>query len=333
MSQETDVIDGLTRLISDKVPSAQAINVEGLLRTSNGLSRENWAFDVSWSDTVGIHKHELILLRDATGSLLDTDRASEFAVLKALEKTSVPAPRVHWLDEKGQWLGTPSVVMDRVAGKCEWLVVNGSRPLAVRLKIARQFIDVMATIHAVDWRALGLETVLELPDIAPAKFELAKWESEFRRVQLEPLPELEYTLMWLEQTAPASNDAVLVHGDFKPGNALLENDRIRVMLDWETAHLGDPLEDLGWVTNPVRRREHQVPGSWERQQIMDAYSTRTGREISDSDLRWWNVFSCWKLAVIGLTGLNEFVAGRYDRVFQTPSWLFRPMFQLMEDAA
>ena len=124
-----------------------------------------------------------------------------------------------------------------------------------------------------------------------------------------------------------------MHGDFKPGNALIEGEHISAKLDWETAHLGDPLEDLGWVTNSVRKREHQIAGVWEREQIVATYSALTGRRVNEAALRWWNVFSCWKLAVIQLTAVNEFVAGRYDRVFQTPSWLYRPMFQMMESPA
>ena len=87
------------------------------------------------------------------------------------------------------------------------------------------------------------------------------------------------------------------------------------------------------MTNPVRKREHQIAGVWEREQIVAAYCARTGRRVDEAALRWWNVFSCWKLAVIQLTAVSEFVAGRYDRVFQTPSWLYRPMFQMMETKA
>jgi hypothetical protein len=54
--------------------------------------------------------------------------------------------------------------------------------------------------------------------------------------------------------------------------------------------------------------------------------------VQERDLTWWNVLACWKLSVIQLTAVNEFVAGRYSRVFQTPSWLYRPMFQMMEAA-
>ena len=327
------VVAGLKALIMDAIPTAHDINFAGLERFAGGLSRENWSLDATWVDATGAQSHRLMLMRDAAGTLLATDRKREFAVLKALEGTSVQAPKAHWMDHDGRWLGGPSLIMDRMPGTCDYLVLNGNRPLEARLNLAREFIDLMARIHAIDWRNGGLGAVLEVPTGAPSLVELAHWEAEYHRVRLEPHPELDYVLAWMRLGAPQAEAIVLVHGDFKPGNALVAGEHISAKLDWETAHLGDPLEDLGWVTNPVRKREHQIAGTWEREQIVAAYRALTGREVDEAALRWWNVFSCWKLAVIQLTAVSEFVAGRYDRVFQTPSWLYRPMFQLMEHAA
>lgn len=328
-SPAEDVVSGLKDLMREEIPSARDIAFEGLSRAAGGLSRENWSLDATWTDKDGSHFHRMMLMRDAVGTLLKVERSREFAVLKALEGSGVAAPAVYWMDPDGRFLGTPSVVMERVPGHCDYMVLNGSRPLQERLSLAHGFIELMANIHGLDWRALGLGEQLGVPEGSPARTELRHWETEYRRVQLEPHPELDYILAWLRRTAPQAEALVLVHGDFKPGNALIEGTRITAKLDWETAHLSDPLEDLGWVTNPVRRREHQIPGHWERKQIVEAYTKLTGRTVRDDALTWWNVFSCWKLAVIQLTAVNEFVAGRYSRVFQTPSWLFRPMFQMM----
>ena len=327
------VVEGLKGLIVDSIPSARDIVFDGLVRSAGGLSRENWSFDAAWTDAAGPHAHPLMLMRDAAGTLLNTERAREFAVLKALAHTGVPAPKAHWMDAQGRWLGAPSVVMERMPGHCDYMVLNGAGALEARLALARAFIELMANIQAVDWRAHGLADSLGLPDGPPSLHELSHWKAEYRQARLEPHPELDYVLTWLERHAPAAEAIVLVHGDFKPGNALIEDGRITAKLDWETAHLGDPLEDLGWVTNPVRKREHQIPGHWERRQIVDTYRELTGRIVREADLYWWNVFSCWKLSVIQLTAVAEFVAGRYNRVFQTPSWLFRPMFQMMEAAS
>ena len=327
------VVAGLEALIIDAIPTAHNIGFTGVKRAAGGLSRENWSLDATWVDAAGAQSHHLMLMRDAAGTLLSTDRQREFAVLKALEASSVPAPKAHWVDFDGRWLGGPSLVMDRMPGTCDYMVLNGDRPLEARLNLAHAFIDLMARIHKVDWRERGLGPVLDVPTGAPSRFELAHWEAEYRRVRLEPHPELDYVLAWLRQGAPEAEAIVLVHGDFKPGNALISGEHISAKLDWETAHLGDPLEDLGWMTNPVRKREHQIAGVWEREQIVAAYRALTGRRVDETALRWWNVFSCWKLAVIQLTAVSEFVAGRYDRVFQTPSWLYRPMFQMMERTA
>ena len=324
------VVAGLEAMIIDAIPTARDFSFTGVERSAGGLSRENWSLDATWVDAAGAQSRRLMLMRDAAGTLLSTDRKREFAVLKALDATSVPAPRAHWMDDDGRWLGAPSLVMDRMPGTCDYLVLNGGRPLDARLNLARGFIDLMASIHAVDWRDLGLGAVLGVPASTPSQAELAYWEAEYRRVRLEPHPELDYVLAWMRDSAPQAEEIVLVHGDFKPGNALVAGEQISAKLDWETAHLGDPLEDLGWVTNPVRKREHQIAGVWERAQIVAAYRKLTGRRVDEAALRWWNVFSCWKLAVIQLTAVSEFVAGRYDRVFQTPSWLYRPMFQMME---
>lgn len=332
VSPAEQVAFDLRRLIAHEIESARDIRLQSLVRAAGGLSRENWSVDASWVDDSGSHSHRLMLMRDASGTLLNTERAREFAVLKALEGTDVPAPRVHWMDPQGQFLGAPSVVMERMPGMCDYMVLNSSRPLQERLALARGFIELMAAIHRVDWRARDLEHSLGLPQHSPAHAELVHWEAEYLRVKVEPHPELDLVLNWLKQRAPATEALVLVHGDFKPGNALVDGMRISAKLDWETAHLGDPLEDLGWVTNPVRKREHQIPGHWERRQIVDAYQALTGRTVNERDLSWWNVLACWKLAVIQLTAVHEFVAGRYNRVFQTPTWLYRPMFQMMEAA-
>jgi aminoglycoside phosphotransferase (APT) family kinase protein len=329
----SQVVRGLKGLIVEMIPSARDIVLEGLVRSAGGLSRENWSFDATWNDASGSHAHRLMLMRDAAGTLLNTERAREFAVLKALAFTGVPAPKVYWIDEQGSWLGAPSVVMERMPGSCDYMVLNGAGTLESRLTLARAFVAMMADIHAVDWRAHGLAGSLGVPDGAPSLHELNNWEIEYRRAQLEPHPELDYVLNWLRHRAPEAEAIVLVHGDFKPGNALIEDGRITAMLDWETAHLGDPIEDLGWITIPVRRREHQIAGHWERREIVEAYRKLTGRRVREADLLWWNVFSCWKLCVIQLTAVTEFIAGRYNRVFQTPSWLFRPMFQMMEAAS
>ena len=105
---------GLRALIAARVDDVTDIEITNLTRTSSGYSRENWPFDVSWHapGSNSRVRHELILRRDPLGSVLVTDRRVEFAVLRALEGSPVPAPRAMWLDADGEYLGRPSVVME-----------------------------------------------------------------------------------------------------------------------------------------------------------------------------------------------------------------------------
>jgi aminoglycoside phosphotransferase (APT) family kinase protein len=327
---ETPVAERLARFVAEQLPPGARVELTGLRRTSVGLSRENWVFDASWRDHDRRVDEQLILRRDPEGSVLATDRHVEVAVLRALEQSAIPAPRVRWFDADGSQLGRPSVVMQRAQGECEYFcLTSDARPLDVRLALAHEFVDTLAAIATLDWKALGLGGVLTDPGPRGGAAELDHWEGELRRVQREALPEMEIVLAWLRQRAPAAQATVLVHGDFKPGNALVLGDHLALVLDWETAHLGDPLEDLGWITNPVRQREHQIPNVWERAQIVAHWIGRTGFTVDDDELRWWNVFANFKLAVIGLTGVAEFIDLHMDRPYNAPLSLCRIMYDLM----
>jgi aminoglycoside phosphotransferase (APT) family kinase protein len=301
--------------------------VEDLRRTSAGFSRENWNFDL----VDGAQRRPLIARRDPVGSVLDTDRSVETAILRALEATDVPAPRVVWSDADGERLGRPTLVMERATGDCDWFVLNGERALDVRLDLAHQLCDRLADIHLVDWRAVGLGDVLEDPGpgTRAAHRAIDHWEAELRRVELEPQPELEVVLAWLRAHAPTAPATTLVHADFKPGNVLLTGDEVTLVLDWETAHLGDPQEDLGWVTNPVRAGEHRIEGAWTPTDLLDRWSARTGLAYEPVAVRWWNVLANLKLCVIVLTGTRAFVEGRYDRLHQAPLALSRVLLDLI----
>ncbi|MDX6286688.1 MAG: hypothetical protein QOG53_2173 [Frankiales bacterium] len=333
MTATEDVVHkGLLELMHHELPDAQDIRIEDLRRISEGLSRENWIFEGEWNQGGDAVRLPLILRRDPEGSLLETDRRTEFDVLKPLESSSLPTPRVLWLDEDGKFVGRPSMVMVREDGECDWFVLNGSRSSDVRLGLARGLVGLLGQIHLVDWRSLGLDSVLTDPGPMASVAEVERWEGVLRGTQLEPHPEMELAISWLKARAPKSQRTVLVHGDYKPGNALLQGNDISAMLDWELAHLGDPLEDLGWITNPYRSREHQIPELWQRKQIIEHYVAETGFQVTESELTWWNVFSCYKLATIILTGISVFVEGNFDVIYQAPMSLYRVMFELMDVA-
>lgn len=299
-------------------------------RTTMGFSRENWFFDASWTAAGERRDVRLVARRDPAGSVLDSDRAVEAALLAALHGTRVPVPALHWVDLSGARAGRSTLVMDRMPGDCRPFVLAGPLPEDERVALAGRFCDELAAIHGLDVTAPGVADVLPDPGRGAAHTAVDHWEAELRKAQLGPEPELEYVLAWLRTTAPANTGSTtLVHGDFKPGNLLIRDGRVTAVLDWETAHLGDPLEDVGWVTNPLRAREHLVPGRWEREDLIAGWERRTGRAADRAAVRWWNVLANLKLTVLVLAGQKALLDGRYDRITQTPVTLTRLLFELI----
>ncbi len=318
-----DILDQLERFLAAQPDVAAPPRIERLERVGVGRSRENWLFDAVWPDgTV----EPLIVRRDPRGGLLETSRAEEFAVLRALEATAVPAPRVRWLDADGTQLGRPSLVMVREPGEVDYFVVNGDRPRAERVDLAHRFCDLLATLHRADWAGAGLGAVLGDPGPGAARAELDGWTAILRRDQQEPWPELEVARRWLAATAPRSPRTVLVHGDFKPGNVLLDaDDRLVALLDWELAHLGDPMEDLGWITQPLRLREHLIPEAWEREDLFARYEAATGIPVDVNAVTWWNVLASYKTAVMQVSGLRSFREGRSDEPYRPTAAVLRAL--------
>ena len=308
MSDTSDLAGALRAWLSDEVGGE--VGVEHLRRTSAGFSRENWVFDA----VVDGERIPLIARRDPVGSVLETDRRVETAVLDHLARTEVRAPGLRWVDLDGERLGRPALVMDLVEGTCDGFVLNGPLPLDDRVALAHEMYDRLAEIHLADTAGLDLDD----PGEEAALAALGHWEGELRRVQLDPEPELAFVLGWLRERAPRNEVTTLVHGDFKPGNVLLDDGRVSAVLDWETAHLGDPHEDLGWVTNPLRQGEHRIAGAWEPADLLARWEQRTGLAVDPERVRWWQVLANVKLAVIVLSGIRAFAESRLDRVYQSP---------------
>jgi aminoglycoside phosphotransferase (APT) family kinase protein len=316
MREGSDINDRLLAFLAAQLGDVD-VRVAGLARIGVGRSRENWVFDLLTSHD-GVETREPLILRtDPDGGLVETSRQREFALLDALEKSDLPAPVPRWLDADGRWFGRPSLIMRRAHGVCDYKILGDeTRPVPERRALAEQFCDLLGQVHRTDWRALGLHDRLPDPGEDAARVELSHWEQILRQDALEPYPELELAVVVLRETAPSAARTVLVHADFKPGNILLDGDRVSALLDWELAHLGDPLEDLGWVTQPLRTGEHLVPGGWDCADLLAHYQRITGHKIDQRSLSWWRTFSTFKTAVMQISGLRSFLEGRSDEPYR-----------------
>lgn len=312
MSEEVEDLGALLRdYLSERLGAVDDIEVSGLGRSGAGSSRENWPFDVRWRDGDDSRELRLLLRRDPVAQVVETARSVEFGLLTALRDVPVPTPVVRWLDEDGGSLGRPGIIGDRYEGDAHRSLLTPKDPLrlgaAGQDALARELAVMLADIHAIDIRETGVDAVLA--DLSrPAGEELRYWEQELDRAELEFHPALRLTASWLRSHLPPLPERpVLVHGDYRPANVLVRDGRIEVVLDWELAHTGDPLDDLGWYTTPLYRGEHFIASRWSVDDFVAAYTARSGRPVDPDALRFWQVMAMFRLAVMAVTGIRAFV--------------------------
>jgi aminoglycoside phosphotransferase (APT) family kinase protein len=308
--------DRLAAYIAHRLPDAGDVRVEGLERIFGGASRETHRFRLAYRDGAGEVSRRLILRRDPESSLIDTDRAVEFAAYRAFYGSAVPVPEPLWLEEDPRWLDHPFFVMEELAGletSPQKLVMPPYSQHAQ--KTARRKWSILGEISKADPVALGLDAAM--PPVQPDdcwRRELDYWEARIDRDELCPQPVIRAVIRRLRRRPPPPAQRIsVVHGDFRSGNFLFDTEgEIHGILDWEMAHLGDPLEDLAWGLNPVWRwaRDGRAGGLAPREEAVRIWEEASGLHADPEALRWWELFSSVKGQAIWISGAKEFTMGR-----------------------
>jgi aminoglycoside phosphotransferase (APT) family kinase protein len=305
--------DLLRAYIESPIPGASGLAESNIARIPGGASRETWSFDVRWSENGTTVERSYIARRDPPASLLDSNNDLEFELYTALAETEVPAPRVHWIEREGKAIERPFYIMERLPGATDARTLATSPEYAdVRMDIARQKATVLARIHALD---IATVPSLDVPPAgeSPAMHEIERWERTMRADTLEPQPVLEFAFNWLKRhLPPPPGRLALVHGDYRTGNFLYDKERITGILDWEMAHAGDPIEDIGWVVMKSWRwaGDDRVGGLCDRADFVRMYEDAGGVKVDLETLKFWEVFSNVKFAIIFITGTKAIVEGK-----------------------
>jgi aminoglycoside phosphotransferase (APT) family kinase protein len=264
--------------------------VDGLRRLSGGASRETWAFDAR----VGAERLALVLRRDPAPVHGGVDRSTEAAIVAAAHDAGVLAPRVRFVLDDADQLGA-GFVMDRVEGETvPRKILRDETYATARPRLTQGCAEQAARIHAVP-----TETLPELAVLGPRDL-LEQYRAVLDTFG-EPHPAFELGLRRLAEDAPTVDDPKLVHGDFRNGNLVVDRDGLRAVLDWELAHLGDPIEDLGWLCVKSWRfglTDRHVGGFGDVDTLCDAYSAAGGGVVDRDRLRWWEALGTLKWGVI-----------------------------------
>ena len=257
---------------------------------------------------------ELVLRRPPIGAKIKTahDMSREFRILSHLYPVYKKVPRPLLFCEDESILGAPFYVMERVNG----VILRAKPPAEIDLSpalmrtLSEAFIENLAEIHEVDYEAAGLAE-LGSPQ-GYVKRQVEGWTKRYYNARTDDVPAIQRVAEWLEQNQPADSvKAALIHNDYKYDNLVLAPENLShvvAVLDWEMATIGDPLMDFGtslgyWVEaeDPEEWQRYGFgmtarPGSLTRTELVENYSRRTGREISEPV--FYFAYGLLKIAVI-----------------------------------
>jgi aminoglycoside phosphotransferase (APT) family kinase protein len=297
----TDLAARLEAFIAARNPDKGAPRIEALTPVSGGNARKAWAFDLAFGDKPAT---PCIMLMQAGAGQLESNFGAEFRVLEALNDSDVPSPCALWLDEDGSGLGSPTVVMERVSGATDILALRAPEPAERNRAVTLAFAAAGAKLHAVDVQ--GLDFLGTPTRENTAAIQVGLWETQFLKQRMEPHPAIAFAFQWLKANAPVAERISLVHGDFRLGNFLFEGEEVTALLDWEMAHLGDPVEDLAWAYRVLWTPQMHVP----IEEFVRHYTASGGIDVKPETLLFYRLFSEIKHAVISLTAAKSFADGR-----------------------
>jgi aminoglycoside phosphotransferase (APT) family kinase protein len=284
--------DELKRSVASWYPGATG--VAGAARLSGGASQETWSFDIVHPQgNVGA-----ILRRLPKGYGASPSRAAglevEAKLMQLAHDAGLPSPKVMHVLKPEDDLGI-GFIMRRVEGETiPRKILRDEQFAGARPILARQLGRIVAGIHGLPRAQLP-----KLREMTATK-EVVEIGREYRSFNW-PRPVFDLALRWVADHDPGPpEEMTLVHGDFRHGNLIIGPDGVRAVLDWELAHLGDPMEELGWVcVNSWRFGEIDKPvgGFGSREDLFAGYE-EAGRKVDRSRAKFWEVMGTLRWGVM-----------------------------------
>ncbi|MEM9620388.1 MAG: phosphotransferase [Pseudomonadota bacterium] len=316
MSDSNDISGPLAAVLQRALPGfEQLVEVE---RLSGGASQETYRLQVVLNG-----ESQLLAMRRAPGGERveatpgHPGLAVEAQLMQCALAVGVPEPQVHYVLQPEDGLGD-GFVMQWLEGEALGARIVRSPDLAdIRPKLAFKCGEILGRIHSVDLAATGLDQVLDV--ISPADYIEQTWERY--RLFDTAQPMIDYAGRWLLEHLPDGFIPSLVHNDFRNGNIMFSPEGVVAVLDWEVAHIGDPMRDLGWIcTNSWRfgRTDLPVGGFGHYADLFAGYTSVTGEPVDEERVKFWEVFGSFWWA-IGCLGMAEHYRTGPDQTVERPA--------------
>ncbi|HHW32913.1 MAG TPA: phosphotransferase family protein [Paracoccus solventivorans] len=322
----------LTRMLTDLGVGNFVITEPGWF--TGGVSKIQMGFTLEWDDPAqGRRKERLVLRMDPSEGSNTTSRPREYELLEAFQGI-IPVPAVYWLDPDGRWFPQPALIYafapgvtkspTTQTGQVSGLGTNFGPDL--RAKLAPQFMAHLAAIHHFDFSARSFAT-MDMPQAGTTQ--AALWQlNRARRIweedRGEDFPLMDVAANWLESNAPPLDHASIVHGDFRSGNFLFDEDtgQISAWLDWERAHIGDRHRDLAWMTQSTMGhysedgKTYFVCGLIPLDEFFEEYTRASGLSVDPDRLAWYRILNCYQIIASTVATANR--VARLGKSHQDP---------------
>src|SRR5216684_1388991 len=318
MPAEQSVQDKVRGYLQSKLPAARNLTLSDFVQTAGGWSHEIYVFYANWQEDSRNVTRGLCLRKDPGVGLLReiSSLKEQYQVLQALEPTAAPTAKVYWYEEDPALLGGPFFIMEKIEGEVPnpWSRAGKEKyaEAARRGKLPLSFVETLAKLHNLDWRAAGLDFIGVPGDGKDfALREIAKWESLIAESGHKPEPVLTELLMWLKANAPAARRLAFVHGAYRTGNLIIRDDAIVGVIDWELQVIGDPMYDVAYVLSDLNREGSPLLSCVvEREFFLEHYQRLTGLKVDLDVCRYYEILYMMRSTAFWISASSLFADGR-----------------------
>lgn len=295
-----DLAAGVAEVLTERGFDAGELELSPI---PGGASRETWLIEAG-------DGRRWVLRRDPKGSVSLVPIGEEFVLVAQAAAAGVPVPEPLGYEPDDGRFGAPGMLMAFVEGtSVAPRILRKPEYKDARTRMPEQLADALAKIHAIPVERL--DGILPAPPADPAMAQIEEWEAQLDEIG-EPLPAVELGLRWLRANAPEPAEPTLVHGDFRLGNFIIDEDGLEAVIDWELAHVGDPAEDIGWLCIRSWRfgnDDRPVAGVSELEEFLSAYEAAGGRPVDRDRVRYWEAFGNVKWAIICARQAHDHLTG------------------------
>jgi aminoglycoside phosphotransferase (APT) family kinase protein len=275
--------------------------VENLRALTGGASRTTWAFDA-----VTVQRRALIL---RTGPPDDVHASMELEarVQQRAAAAGAPVPHIVAADNSPAALGNPYLICDAIGGETIVRRIHRALDERGRQRLLHQCAQALAAIHRADYDGVGL---------APSD-QLAEWRHRLDEIG-DTTATFEWAFRWLSAHRPAPSRQVLVHGDFRMGNLIVDESGLAAVLDWELVQLGEVYEDLAWFC--IRAWRFGAPedlgagGLGSVESFLIAYESAAEVTLDRDAFRWWLTVATLRWGVICRFQAERHLSGQIESV-------------------